>query len=130
MRMVVDLPEPFGPRNPDTRPRSVVRSAWSAATRSAKRRVGPRVPIAASALIGQRLAPGLLRAQLEGHLDRDAGGQLERVRRRDVHLREVREPAPVALREREVRREGGLVRDAAEPALEGLGVAVDADLRA
>src|SRR5208282_328234 len=39
MRMVVDLPAPFGPRNPNTSPLRTVRLSWSTATKSPKRLV-------------------------------------------------------------------------------------------
>src|SRR3954454_15976085 len=45
MRIVVDLPAPFGPRNPVTVPASTVKSAWSTATRSPYRLVSPTARI-------------------------------------------------------------------------------------
>jgi hypothetical protein len=49
MRMVVDLPEPFGPRKPYTLARGTLRSTWSTATSAPKRLVSPRARIASSA---------------------------------------------------------------------------------
>src|SRR5438094_7416159 len=39
MRMVVVFPAPFGPRSPNTSPRSMVRSRWSTAVMESKARV-------------------------------------------------------------------------------------------
>src|SRR6188472_781088 len=48
MRIVVDLPEPFGPRKPYTCAAGTVRSTWSTATRVLNRLVNPRARIAVS----------------------------------------------------------------------------------
>ena len=50
MRIVVDLPEPFGPKKPYTSRRCTVRSSPSTAASEPKRFVRPRARIAMSAL--------------------------------------------------------------------------------
>src|SRR5262245_52236868 len=48
IRIVVDLPEPFGPRKPYTCEAGTVRSTWSTATSALNRLVRPRARIAGS----------------------------------------------------------------------------------
>ena len=47
MRMVVDLPAPFGPRKPSTSPRRTVNDTLSTAVKAPKRLVSPSISIRA-----------------------------------------------------------------------------------
>ena len=46
MRIVVVLPEPFGPSSPNTSPGAICRVSWSTAVTAPKRRVRARVSTA------------------------------------------------------------------------------------
>src|SRR5699024_7205510 len=61
-RMAVDLPAPFGPRNPCTVPVRTVRSSSSTAVKEPKRLVRPRTMMAASGRPGAAGAVGAVRA--------------------------------------------------------------------
>ena len=50
MRMVVDLPQPFAPRNPKISPLAMLKLASSTAVKSPKRRVRPSALMATSAV--------------------------------------------------------------------------------
>src|SRR5579871_419885 len=57
MRMVVVLPEPFGPRKPQTSPSGTAMSTWSTATLAPKRLVSPFTSIARGAAIATLQRP-------------------------------------------------------------------------
>src|SRR6185437_2236906 len=58
IRMVVVLPEPFGPRKPNTEPRGTARLSPSTTARPRNRLVSPLVAIAAASLTGGRSLGG------------------------------------------------------------------------
>src|SRR5262245_443807 len=107
--------------------RGIARSIPFTATRSPKRRVRPRASIASWPLLmaGVRLpqwtslAFGSLRETCDGHeldLERQASRQRARRFALEIDLRDVGEAAAVALGERVVGRERGLLRDGAHAA--------------
>jgi hypothetical protein len=57
MRIVVDLPQPLGPRKPNTSPRRTSRSMPSTAVKSPKRLTNCCTTMAASALMARPSAP-------------------------------------------------------------------------
>jgi hypothetical protein len=88
MRMVVVLPEPFGPRKPWMRARGIARSMPSTATTSPKRRVSPWASIASVSLME------------EVHLHRHAGRQVLRAIAFEIDFGEEHEAPAVALGQR------------------------------
>ena len=70
MRIVVVLPAPLGPRNPNTSPRCTSKSTPSTATYPPKRLVRPRAEISGRVAVGRR---GAASPAAVGGLDRDVG---------------------------------------------------------
>src|SRR6185369_14603092 len=136
MRIVVDLPEPFGPRKPYTCARPTLRSRLSTATTLPNLRVNPRARIARSPpgrsspvelrkaeraapspACGGRLGCGLLGdtilfADDRRCLTRQPCGQLARIDAVESEFGAIHEAAGIVAGERIVRREACLAGDA------------------
>src|ERR1043165_8374033 len=80
MRMVVVLPEPFGPRNANTSPSRTSSDRRSTATRSPKLRLNSRASTATTGLV-QRLSEAV---GAEAEHDYAEGGQCEHLRPQHV----------------------------------------------
>src|SRR5579885_1679968 len=122
MRIVVDLPLPFGPRKPYTWARATVRSTESTARTAPKRRLRPRATIAGAdslGIVGERRG-----------LARDAGRQGPGGRAVEHEFGAIDETAGVVAGERIVRREARLAPDAREGGGEGCRDAIDAHAKA
>ena len=71
MRIVVDLPAPFGPRKPNTSPRATLNETLSTAVKPPKRLVSPAISISAGwpstvtlrRPLGSRRAAGIAESQ-------------------------------------------------------------------
>src|SRR5262245_33114744 len=114
MRIVVDLPEPFGPRKPYTCEAGTVRSTRSTATSALNRLVSPRARIAGSS------------GGIEFDPRRQARGQVRGLLV-EGNFREVAEPRRILAGQRVVRREHGLAADHAHAARQGRLASCDED---